>query len=506
MAHSRNPSLYQINTRICLHELSDKLGRPATLDDIPDAELDRFLGLGFDWIWLLGVWQTGPAGRQVSLTQPQWRKEYEAILLDFTDADVSGSPFAIHDYALHSDFGTLDSLPRFRERLQQRGLRLLLDFVPNHVALDHPWGKSHPEYFIEGTETDLAHNPQNFCRVEGADRWLILAHGRDPYFPGWPDTLQLNYRHPGLRAAMINELRQMADLCDGVRCDMAMLILSDVFQRTWGDASIPHDGNAPVDVPFWPEAIDSVHAEHPDFVFMAEVYWDLEWTLQQQGFDYTYDKRFYDRLHTRDAGGVRGHLGADLDFQYKSVRFLENHDEPRAANAFAWPVHQAAAIVTFLIPGLRFFHEGQFEGRRSRVSMHLSRRPDEVIDLEASAFYERLSNCLKRPDLRVGRWRLLDCKPAWDGNPTWWFYLAFAWEGDGQTSVIVVNYGPNQGQCRIRLPFTNLTGKKVLLIDLMRPSSYERDGNDLAANGLFIDLPAWGYNVFDWSVTPNARG
>jgi hypothetical protein len=138
--------------------------------------------------------------------------------------------------------------------------------------------------------------------------------------------------------------------------------------------------------------------------------------------------------------------------------------------------------------------------------MHLGRRPFEAVDSDVQAFYGRLMECLKRRDLRVGRWRLLDCKPAWDGNPTWWFYLAFAWEGDVQTSVIAVNYGPNRGQCRIRLPFTNLTGKKVSLIDLMGLSSYERDGNDLAANGLFIDLPGWGYNVFDWSVTPNARG
>src|ERR1700732_5232725 len=104
MAHPRYPSLYQINTRIWLHELSNRLSRPATLDDIPDADLDLIADYEFDWLWLLGVWQTGPTGRRVSLTQPEWRKEYESSLPDFTDADVCGSPFAIRAYDLNVDF------------------------------------------------------------------------------------------------------------------------------------------------------------------------------------------------------------------------------------------------------------------------------------------------------------------------------------------------------------------------------------------------------------------
>lgn len=501
MAQPRYPSLYQINTRIWLQELSTQLARPVTLDDIPDAQLDRFAEQGFDWIWLLGVWQTGPAGRQVSLSQPEWRKEYESTLPDFTDADVSGSPFAIKAYDLNADFGSPGCLPRFRDRLKKRGLRLLLDFVPNHVALDHGWVQSHPEYFIRGTESDLERSPQNYCRVKGPDGWLILAHGRDPYFPGWPDTLQLNYRHPGLRDAMIHDLRRVADQCDGIRCDMAMLLLPDVFQRTWGEASTPHDGTVPVEGSFWPEAIDKVHVEHPNFLFMAEVYWDLEWALQQAGFDYTYDKRLYDRLRGHDVDGVRGHLRADLDFQNKLARFLENHDEPRAATAFPWPEHQAAAIVTFLVPGFRFFHDGQLEGRRTKLSMHLGRRPVEPLNLAIHDFYERLIKCLKRSELRNGCWRLLDCKPAWEGNPTWWFYLSFVWEGEnGLALVVVVNFGPNQGQCRIQLPMNDRVSKKVILTDLMGPSCYERDPDDMATHGLFIDLPAWGYNVFQLSA------
>ena len=133
---------------------------------------------------------------------------------------------------------------------------------------------------------------------------------------------------------------------------MAMLVLPDVFERTWG---IRPD-------PFWPKAIEAVRRGHPDFVFMAEVYWDLEWTLQQQGFDYAYDKRLYDRLREQTAGPVRAHLRAAPDYQDKLARFLENHDEPRAASTFAPEVHAAAAVLTYLSPGLRFFHQGQTRG------------------------------------------------------------------------------------------------------------------------------------------------
>src|SRR5205807_5901814 len=145
----------------------------------------------------------------------------------------------------------------------------------------------------------------------------------------------------------------------------------EIIGRTWGDRSLPAGGVAPVDAPFWPEAIARVRKKFPQFQFMAEVYWDLEWALQQQGFDFTYDKRLYDRLHGGDAAGVRAHLRADLEFQRKLVRFLENHDEPRAAAAFPWPMHQAAAMITFFVPGLGLLHEGQCEGRKSRLSMHL---------------------------------------------------------------------------------------------------------------------------------------
>jgi Alpha amylase, catalytic domain len=483
-----NPMLYQINTRVWLTELSCALGRPASLDDIPDAELDHLAELGFDWAWFLSVWQTGPAARQVSRSNAVWRKEFEETLPDLRDEDIAGSGFAIQNYTVHRHLGGDAALARLRQRLQKRGLKLMLDFVPNHMAPDHPWVNEHPDYFVNGSERDLAHAPQNYCRVQAKDGPRVLAYGRDPYFAGWPDTLQLNYGNPELQQAMIGELERVAGQCDCVRCDMAMLVLPEVFERTWGLQSEP----------FWPKAIQRVREKSPAFTFMAEVYWDLEWTMQQQGFDYAYDKRLYDRLRDGHARSVREHFHAGLDYQNKLARFLENHDEPRAAATFSPEVHEAAAVITFLSPGLRFFHQGQFEGRKKRISPHLVRSPEEPVDQRLKQFYDQLLSVLRNPAVHNGNWRLLQCVPAWDGNWTWDCFLAFAWQSadEEQRLLVVVNYARNQSQCYVRLPFPDLGASQWQLKDLLGDTTYDREGDDLCTRGLYLDETPWKASIF----------
>jgi hypothetical protein len=491
------PALYQINTRLHLRELAHRLGRPATLDDLPDEFFRATAALGFDYVWFLGLWQTGPAGRQVSASRADWLREFKAALPDFSLADISGSPFAVTGHRLHRDFGPEAALKHLRARLGAHGLSLVVDFVANHTALDHPWVELHPEFYIHGSEADLEDQPHNYRRVATSRGALILAHGRDPHFPGWPDTFQLNYRHPGLREAMTGELLAVAGMADGVRADMTMLLLPEVFERTWGERSLPADGTAPMDQPFWPAAISRVRRRYPDFLFVAEVYWGLERELLEQGFDYCYDKELYDRLRAGDAAAVRRHLGGEPAYQDRLVRFLEDHDEPRAAREFPLPVHEAAAVITYLAPGMRFFQEGQLEGRRLRVPVHLGRDPQEPVDGVISEFYGKLLACLRRPAVRQGRWQLLEVSPAWEGNPTWDRFVAFTWEGrEGERLLAAVNFGPTRGQGYAALPFLRPGDGQMLFQDIMGPDRYTRPGEELRRRGLYLDLPAWGLQVF----------
>jgi hypothetical protein len=482
------PSLYQINTRVWLTEISERMGRPATFDDIPDTELDRLANMGFDWIWFLSVWTTGDKARKVSLENPEWRHEFEQTLPDLKEEDIGGSGFAIADYHVHPTLGGDAALKRLREKLKTRGLKLMLDFVPNHLAPDHPWVTSHPEYFISGTDEDLKNNPRNYTRIGLNQVECILAYGRDPYFAGWPDTVQLDYSNPATVEAMKQELLRIANQCDGVRCDMAMLVLPEVFERTWGRKAQS----------FWPEVTKSVHDKHPDFCFLAEVYWDLEWVLQQQGFDYTYDKRLYDRLREGQVPSIRGHFYADPNYQKKLTRFLENHDEPRAAATFGTAQHKAAAVIAFLSPGLRFFHQGQLEGQMKRISPHLIRAPHEPVDTDLYNFYNSLLVVLKLPLVRVGEWGLLSCAPAWDGNGSYDSFIAFGWHGNnGEKIVVVVNYKPHSSQCYLQLPFTDLNGVAWRLQDLLSDAIYDRNGDDLQYGGLYLDMKPWQYHAFE---------
>ncbi len=483
MKNATFPLLYQVNTRVWLTELSANLDHHATLDDIPESLLDHFAEKGFEWIWMLSVWTTGETGQQISRRHPGWLEEYRDTLPDLKEEDIAGSGFAITRYEVSANLGGNDALSRFRKKLSERGLKLMLDFVPNHTAIDHHWVKDKPDFYIQAGTHELETQPENFIRVN--DR--ILAHGRDPFFSGWVDTLQLNYANEGLQNAMADELAKISSMCDGVRCDMAMLALPDVFERTWGMKCKP----------FWPLAIQSARQANSNFCLLAEVYWDMEWIMLEQGFNYAYDKRLYDRLKAGKAIPVREHLYAGLDYQGRMARFLENHDESRAAVEFAPGLYEAAAVITYLTPGLRFFHQGQLTGKQKKISAHLIRGPVEPVNQKISDFYEHLLQILQRPVFGNGHWRLLECASAWEGNPTWENFICFAWnKGNDEHVIIIVNYSWHDSQCYVKLPFPELTGNSWSLVDLFSDQILGRDGNDLFERGLYMDEPGWKYYAF----------
>ena len=398
----KHPVIYEINTWVWLGELSQKYQRPVNLSTVPEQEWDTIASYGFDAVWFMGVWERSPAGIAIAMQNRGLLEDFRRALPDFSAQDNVGSPYCVRRYVVDEHLGGPTGLAAARARLANRSLRLLLDFVPNHVAPDHPWVTTHPEYFIHGGNEDLDRNPSAFVVAGGR----ILACGRDPYFPAWPDVLQLNAFDPGLRSAAIETVQQIAEECDGVRCDMAMLVMSDIFERTWSSRA----GARPAD-DYWTTLIPAVRSRHPEFRFLAEAYWDLEWALQQQGFDSCYDKKLYDRMEHGDAESVRLHLLADISYQHGLVRFLENHDEPRAAATFPAEKARAAAVAILTLPGAKLLYEGQFEGRRVRLPVFLSRRPKEPPDqdlevvLPAPSRRDEARRLSERPvaDLRAHR-------------------------------------------------------------------------------------------------------
>lgn len=478
--------IYEINTHVWLGELSTRHGRPVTLGDVPGEVWDSVARPGVDTVWLMGVWDRSPAGLEIALGDQGLMASFREALPDVTEADIAGSPYCVRNYVVDAALGGPEGLAAARAQLAARGLRLILDHVPNHVAPDHPWLTSAPDCLVRGTADDLARAPADFIEA-GAG---IYARGRDPYFPPWPDVVQLNAFSDALREATVATLVSIGDQADGVRCDMAMLLMNDIFGKTWGERA----GTAPTE-DFWPYVIPRVRARHPGLLLVAEAYWDLEHALQQQGFDHCYDKRLYDRLLHEDAGSVRAHLDADPAYQRGLVRFLENHDEPRAAATLPGYRGRAAAVTVATLPGATLWHEGQFEGRRVRPPVFLRRRPQEPVDEPLRDFYDRLLPAAAI--VRRGDWRPLT--PAgWEDNDTHRHLLAWTWTHADARHLVVINDSGRPAQARLPLPWDDLRGRTHRATDLLTGAVYDRDGDELTDSGLFVSLEAWGYHVLQW--------
>ena len=481
-----HPRLYEINAWVWLAELGRKYRRPVDLASVPAAEWNRIASLGFDAIWLMGVWERSPAGIAISMRNPGLVAEFRRALPGFSAPDNVGSPYCVRQYVVDPHLGGTQGLAMAREALRAHGLRLILDFVPNHVAPDHPWVRTHPEYFIRAGATDAARDPASFTEIDGE----VFACGRDSFFPAWPDVLQLDAFHPGLRLAAFDTLTTLAHQCDGVRCDMAMLVLNDVFRRTWTGRA----GAQPADE-YWSTLIPAVKAAHPGFLFIAEAYWDLEWQLQRQGFDFCYDKKLYDRLVHDSAEQVRQHLLADPAYQHRMLRFLENHDEPRAAASFAAGKARAAAVASLTVQGARLLHEGQFEGRTVRLPVFLGRRPEEAVDRDLASFYERLLHATDEDVFRNGEWRLCE-RSGWPDNQSCLNILAWTWTAGDACFLIVINYGDGAAQARVRVSRAGSDGGRWRLHDVLSGAAYERDGAEMRDPGLYVGLPPWGFHLF----------
>ncbi len=486
----RDPVVHEVFTWVWLEELGRSLGRTVTLADVPADEWDRIARRGFDAVWLMGVWERSPMGAAIARANGAMSAAHHDVFADLADDDVVGSAYCVRDYRVDDRLGGEAGLATAREELAQRGARLVLDLVPNHVSPDHRWVTEHPEYFVRGTADDATRDPSSFIPI-GAH---VFACGRDPYFPAWPEVLQLDATNPALREAMAALVADLTSRCDGLRCDMAMLLLDDVFRHTWGDRV----GHEPVegDRGFWPIVIDATRRARPDFRLWAEAYWDLEPVLLEQGFDACYDKRLYDRIvHHAPVAEVRAHLAAPVDGQHHTVRFVENHDEPRAAGLLSPAAHLAALSVTLTVPGVALVHEGELDRRRVRVPVTLARRPAEEPDRSIADGVRRVLDAVA-DGLRAGEWRLGEVT-GWADNPSAERLLTWSWTAPDSRCLVVVNLTDEPADGMVGWPWPTDAGRALHLVDRTTGASYDRDGDDAVANGLYVSLPGQGVHVFE---------
>ncbi|MFX0048967.1 MAG: alpha-amylase family glycosyl hydrolase [Candidatus Hermodarchaeota archaeon] len=482
----KHPKIYEINTWPWLTNLYERYGHPIKLDTIPVEFIDQELLL-FDVVWLMGVWERSPRGREIAMNHEGLKEEYNKVLRYYNSQDVVGSPYSVYYYHVSSYLGGSDALRRFREELAARDLLLILDYIPNHVAIDHLWTLEKSDVFIKGTLEDLMTKPYEFFSV--GDK--VYAHGKDPNFSPWTDTVQINAYSSEARSKAINTLLSIAQQCDGVRCDMAMLMTNDVFSKTWGEKA-----GTPPEKEFWEEIIQSVKNRYPEFKFIAEVYWDMEWDLIQQGFDFCYDKKLYEYLTNFNVQSIRDHLKADIDYQNKLLRFIENHDEPRAITAFGSEASKAAFIIASTIPGARLIFEGQTHGFKIKIPVQLGRRAIEEEDINILEFYDKILRIIPGREFDEAIWLVCDIKPVSINDNSYTNIISHQWLLGEKRLVIVANYSSNPSKAHIIINEINYGQSNWRFTDLLTEQEYNYKGTNLNEYGLYIELDGWKSHIF----------
>lgn len=484
--NTNNPLIFEINTRVWIKQFESEL-----LIDIPQNHWKKLADKGFNFVWLMGIWETIPSANERYCFDDALVDEYGKAVPDWQKEDVAGSPYAINAYELNPIFGKTDDLLELKNILNNAGLKLILDFIPNHFHSESNLVLEKPELFLRGTKKLLEEEPDTFFKSDKAG--FIFAHGRDPFFPAWKDTIQIDYSKPQSRKFMYRQLSKVSALCDGVRCDMSMLQLNNVFKNTWSHSM----ANSEYDFPqkeFWEEAILLIKSVKPEFVFISEVYWDLEWQMQQLGFDFTYDKKLLDRIKLGNAESIKEHLFASTDYQKKSIRFIENHDEQRSYKELGKKKSMAASVIISTIMGMRFYFDGQFEGFRIKIPVQLNKQPKEIPAKCISEHYAKLLEIINSDVFKLGEWNLLDISEAWKNNESFVNIIAWEWRYENDSRIIVVNYSESKSQCRVKFEVSSTD--EIELCDLLHEQKFVRSTEEISSEGLYIDLDPYKCHIF----------
>ncbi|MBK7104743.1 MAG: glycosidase [Ignavibacteriae bacterium] len=489
---NKKSNIYEINTRVWLRRFDDGTKR-ATLKDIPQEYWYDLYLKGFNYIWLMGVWRTNESVIKEYCFEPGLVGDYGKALKDWSEKDVIGSPYSIDCYEINPSIGTSEEIIELKNYLNSLGIKLILDFVSNHFSAHSSLIEKNPELFLSANEDFLQRNSYTFFKSKNSK---IFAHGRDPFFPAWQDTIQVNYFDENARRYMIDILKELMNLCDGVRCDMAMLSLNNVFENTWSGVLSNRNYQRPKNE-FWEICIKEIKQLNDNFIFIGESYWDLEWELQKLGFDFTYDKRLLDRIRVENVSEIKAHLMAEKNFQEKSVRFIENHDEERAITLLGIEKSKAAAIIINTIPGMTFIHDGQIEGKKIKLPVQLGREPIEKENPNLLEFYEKLLRITSSDVFKYGNWELLNPIPSWVSNNTYNNILAWKINLEERKRLVVINFSKVVSQCRIEMSLNNYP-TKFKLKDILNYKTYFRKTEEVINEGLFIELGPFKSHIFSY--------
>jgi glycosidase len=487
----KNPTLLQVSARPWLYLLSERKGKTIkSFKQIPDDVFADIQTKGFDYLWVMGVWSIGQEGIKHDRTTQSLVDGYKKILPDYKEADAIGCPYAITQYTCNPELcpGGDDDLTWLRNKLKSYNIKLMLDFVPNHSAHDSPWVKSNPTYYIRKPSGDAADSSRYFS--DG------IAFGNMQYSSAWTDVAQLNYWDSGLRTHMTNQLLKIAKYADGIRCDMAYIILNDYFGTTWSKELKAYSYSKP-SKEFWTSAISSVKSKYPNTIFLAEVYGDYYTTLIDTGFDYTYDKTLLDRFHSEHLDNIRDWITHTKSQKQHMCRFLENHDDNRAVEHFGNSVTKAnaAALATYTLPGLRFFFQDQWLGFQNKLDVHLRRAKSESQKSEAVNLYNKLFPIITDPTIKNGEWTYLTVS----GNDAWRL-MAWKWKNSSTSKkmLIVCNFSNTKAGGSVVVSDVSGSGN-ITIKELLSGTSYTRSASEMKSSGLNVVVDAWSAQYFSYS-------
>ena len=478
----KHPILYEISTRPWLYELSKKYKKSITkLKDIPLEEFDYLKENGIEIVWMMGVWKLGEYGLEFDK-----KLDYSEVLPGWTTDDVIGSPYAIVEYTCNPDIGTDDDLVWLREQLHSKGMKLMLDFVPNHSAVDAPTAKSNPKLYVRAPEG--VQNPKRYTDSG-------LAYGKDPYFDPWRDVIQWNYWESETRKFMKDNLMTVLTFADTVRCDMAHLLLNDVFGKTWAE-ELNAWGYKKPENEFWEYAIGEVKAKYPKSIFLAEVYedWEIE-LLQKVGFTYTYDKVLLDKLEGSPYE-VNEYIHYKTEEYWGHVaHFVENHDENRAVfNMGSIEKAKAAGTIAATIGGMIFMNHGQWSGYKNKLDVHLRRGADEMEDGGVKKYYERLMKIVQDPAFTSTSYYFV-YNMSGDKKDD---FIAYLREEGHSHYLVVVNYNVYGGSANV--PIHNIEGNgDHVLHEVVEDVEYIRNVDTIRNKGLTVCLSGWQSQIFKYN-------